>query len=91
MGITAIETQNLLCCVVHPSTVRGRCPVHLGAGDLLLGLLGPSVLSFAVQMYRRVGYGCETQTCASRKCLVASGSSNDVLGMLKLLATRTEA
>lgn len=32
----------------------GRCPVHLGAGDLLLGLLGPSVLSFAVQMYRLV-------------------------------------
>ncbi|CAN0168087.1 unnamed protein product [Ectocarpus sp. 6 AP-2014] len=32
---------------------RSRCPVHLGAGDVLLGLLGPSVLSFAVQMYRR--------------------------------------
>ncbi|CAM9125624.1 unnamed protein product [Choristocarpus tenellus] len=32
---------------------RSRCPVHLGAGDILLGFLGPSVLSFAVQMYRR--------------------------------------
>ncbi|CAM9174588.1 unnamed protein product [Ascophyllum nodosum] len=31
---------------------KSRCPVHLGAGDILLGLLGPSVLSFAVQMYR---------------------------------------
>lgn len=38
-------------CVVL-SVGCNRCPVHLGAGDLLLGLLGPSVLSFAVQMYR---------------------------------------
>ena len=31
--------------------------MHLGAGDILLGLLGPSVLSFAVQMYRLVQVG----------------------------------
>ncbi|CAM9621547.1 unnamed protein product [Scytosiphon promiscuus] len=41
--------------VLRSYVTRSRCPVHLGAGDLLLGLLGPSVLSFAVQMYRRVG------------------------------------
>ncbi|CAM9833645.1 unnamed protein product, partial [Hapterophycus canaliculatus] len=39
--------------VLRSYLTRSRCPVHLGAGDLLLGLLGPSVLSFAVQMYRR--------------------------------------
>ena len=31
------------------------CPVHLGAGDLLLFLLGPSVIGFAVQMYEQRG------------------------------------
>lgn len=29
------------------------CPVHLGAGDILLFLLGPSVIGFAVQMYEQ--------------------------------------
>ena len=32
---------------------RSSCPVHLGGGDLLLGLLGPSILAMAVQVYER--------------------------------------
>ncbi|CAN0042825.1 unnamed protein product [Sphacelaria rigidula] len=57
----AITTAALIgrgCAVSFADMLRSyvtksRCPVHLGAGDLLLGLLAPSVLSFAVQMYRR--------------------------------------
>jgi putative effector of murein hydrolase/putative effector of murein hydrolase LrgA (UPF0299 family) len=39
--------------VLRSYITRSACPVHLGAGDLLLGLLGPSILSFALQMHAR--------------------------------------
>lgn len=32
---------------------KSACPVHMGGGDLLLGLLGPSILAMAVQVYER--------------------------------------
>lgn len=57
-AMTTVAVIGRACAVGFPDMLRSyvtrsRCPVHLGAGDLLLGLLGPSVLSFAVQMYRR--------------------------------------
>jgi adenylate kinase len=38
---------------LHAYVSRAPCPLHLGGGDLLLGLLGPSILAMAVQMYER--------------------------------------
>ncbi|GAB5035956.1 adenylate kinase [Nannochloropsis oceanica] len=32
---------------------RSSCPAHLGGGDILLGLLSPSILAMAVQVYER--------------------------------------
>jgi len=39
--------------VLSQYKVGSMCPVHLGAGDLLLFMLGPAVVSLACQMYDR--------------------------------------
>lgn len=39
--------------VCQAYVTRSGCPVHQGGGDVLLGLLGPSILAMAVQVFER--------------------------------------
>lgn len=43
----------MVCVCVQAYVTRSACPVHLGGGDLLLGLLGPSILAMALQVFDR--------------------------------------
>jgi len=51
--IMGILTNNSFFSVLRSYKAGTLCPVHLGAGDLLLFMLGPAVVALACQMYNR--------------------------------------
>jgi len=53
LGLYAKAVGQTLGQQLEAYVTRSACPVHLGGGDLLLGLLGPSILAMAVQVYER--------------------------------------
>lgn len=46
-------TQQSFASMLQSYKVGSMCPVHLGAGDLLLFMLGPAVVALSCQMYDR--------------------------------------
>ena len=53
LSLHARALSQTLTQQLHAYVSRSSCPVHIGGGDLLLGLLGPSILAMAVQVYER--------------------------------------
>ncbi len=53
MKIFAGATGQSFKSMLQSYKVGSMCPVHLGAGDLLLFMLGPAVVALACQMYDR--------------------------------------
>ena len=53
MKAFALLTGQTFHTMLQSYKVSSMCPVHLGAGDLLLFMLGPAVVALACQMYDR--------------------------------------
>lgn len=53
MAMFAKLTGQTFSAMLSSYRVGSMCPVHLGAGDLLLFMLGPAVVALACQMYNR--------------------------------------
>jgi len=53
MKVFALSTGQSFRSMLTSYKVGSTCPVHLGAGDLLLFMLGPAVVALACQMYDR--------------------------------------
>eukprot|EP00557_Chaetoceros_sp_GSL56_P008334 CAMPEP_0176504902 /NCGR_PEP_ID=MMETSP0200_2-20121128/16200_1 /TAXON_ID=947934 /ORGANISM="Chaetoceros sp., Strain GSL56" /LENGTH=579 /DNA_ID=CAMNT_0017904403 /DNA_START=124 /DNA_END=1862 /DNA_ORIENTATION=+ len=53
MAMFAKMTGQTFTSVLSSYKVGSMCPVHLGAGDILLFMLGPAVVALACQMYDR--------------------------------------
>ena len=53
LGLYGAAVGQPLAAQLEAYVTRSACPVHMGGGDLLLGLLGPSILAMAVQVYER--------------------------------------
>lgn len=53
MKLFATVTGQTFHSMLTSYKVKSFCPVHIGAGDLLLFMLGPAVVALACQMYDR--------------------------------------
>lgn len=53
MRVIGTFTNQSFTQLLQSYKVGTLCPVHLGAGDVLLFMLGPAVISLACQMYNR--------------------------------------
>jgi putative effector of murein hydrolase len=53
MAMFAKVTGQTFASMLLSYRVGNMCPVHLGAGDVLLFMLGPAVVALACQMYNR--------------------------------------
>jgi Putative effector of murein hydrolase len=53
MAMFAKLTGQTFSAMLSSYRVGSMCPIHLGAGDLLLFMLGPAVVALACQMYNR--------------------------------------
>jgi len=51
--VTGMVTKSSFSSILRSYKASTLCPVHLGAGDLLLFMLGPAVVALACQMYDR--------------------------------------
>jgi putative effector of murein hydrolase/putative effector of murein hydrolase LrgA (UPF0299 family) len=89
---TALSPGLAVGDILRQYITASKCPVHLGAGDLLLCLLGPSVISFAMQMYGRRRLMAEnapvilgTTTFGSVTGLFGTAAASNVLGISPVL------
>lgn len=53
MKVFAYATGQTFHSMLTSYKVQSMCPVHIGAGDVLLFMLGPAVVALACQMYDR--------------------------------------
>jgi putative effector of murein hydrolase/putative effector of murein hydrolase LrgA (UPF0299 family) len=72
LGLYGKAVGQTLTQQLEAYVTRSACPAHMGGGDLLLGLLGPSILAMAVQVYERRRLLQQNLTKVLGTCLGAS-------------------